>query len=382
MYRLRNAGLLLALTLPAWPTCSYGSEPVPSTIRVCLRHAQRTFNIGCTGSFNYQSGTAGTAIKSKGRQSVMPISGGSAIGNRRFHGVVTVSPEKPTDLLMLDGRRYRGVIQLIPAGRRQVDVVEIVSLDEYLQGVLPKEMGPEWPLEALKAQAVASRSYALAARAEDPDRSYDVVSDVHDQVYGGVESESPASNQAVRETHGQILMTRDGKPVQAFFHSSCGGRTEMPGDVWDSRASFLGFAPVSDSFCKEDPYRQWTLTLSPDSITRRLRRAGIRIGTVKTVKAVKRSSSDRVTQFLVAGSRGKAFVQGNRFRLALGPEILRSTLLTEISQNRKGFHFEGRGWGHGVGLCQWGARGRALAGQKHEEILKAYYSEASLVSQP
>jgi stage II sporulation protein D len=136
---------------------------------------------------------------------------------------------------------------------------------------------------------------------------------------------------------------------------------------------------VPDSFCKADPFSHWAFKVSAGFVTARLKRAGVRVGNVTRIKIAKRSPSGRAEIFTVYGSRKHADVNGNKFRIALGPERLRSTLITDLSGVRGGFRFEGRGWGHGIGLCQWGARGRALAGHKYATIIEAYYPESQLV---
>ena len=196
------------------------------------------------------------------------------------------------------------------------------------------------------------------------------------QVYGGLEDEAPAASLAVDQTRGIILQGQDGKPVQAFFHSSCGGCTETPDNVWLRPDPSVVFASVQDDFCRQDPYDHWEIELKKSTILKRLRKAGYKIRDIQKITPGKKSVSGRAVTVWVYASKGKTEIQGNRFRLALGPEVLRSTLLTDITASKKTVRFTGRGWGHGVGLCQWGARGRALAGQRYRAILNAYYPKA------
>jgi stage II sporulation protein D len=353
------------------------NQPLPTTVRVCLFHARKPVRLGCTGPYDYMSLAGGKVVSGSTDQKVQSGRGRSlSIGGRSFNGDVLVAPVAPKDFLIINGRRYRGAIIFEPLASGRFDVVEQLDFEEYLYGVLPREMGPQWPIEALKAQAVVSRTYVLANRGSG---RYDVASDVSSQVYGGFEDESPLANQAVQETRGEVLVDKRGNPIQAFFHSSCGGRTETPQFVWNSSEVWDYFSSVKDSYCEADPYYHWKLDISASTLKARLARAGVKVGDIKKIKADKRSPSDRVTVFAIYGSKKNAQLPGNRFRIAVGPETLRSTLLTDISKTRSGFHFEGRGWGHGVGLCQWGARGRALAGQRYTDIVQAYYPETSLV---
>src|SRR6185312_11214409 len=171
---------------------------------------------------------------------------------------------------------------------------------------------------------------------------------------GGRDDEAPTSNLAVAQTRGEILVDAQGKPIQAFFHSSCGGRTETPENVWKSAAASAVFESVPDRYCKEDPYAHWRLNISASKIRARLRRVGIRAGEIRKIKIGSKTTSGRAGRFIIDTGRGRIDISGNKFRMALGPDALRSTLITDLRFSRGTFHFEGRGWGHGVGLCQWG----------------------------
>jgi stage II sporulation protein D len=256
--------------------------------------------------------------------------------------------------------------------------VEYVDINEYVYGVLPREVDPSWPIEALKAQAIVSRTYALSNRLAATQERFDLSSSVLDQVYGGMEVESPLSNQAVDDTRGQVLEDSSGKPVQAFFHSSCGGQTELPSRVWKSSNADEVFGSVPDNFCNADPHYKWQWTASYSVIRKRLRHVGLRVREIKKIVAVQKSESGRTEVFGVVTSQGTTNVWGNQFRLAMGPEALRSTMIINMKAGKSSVSFEGHGWGHGVGLCQWGARGRALAGQSCGQILQTYYPKAKL----
>jgi stage II sporulation protein D len=137
---------------------------------------------------------------------------------------------------------------------------------------------------------------------------------------------------------------------------------------------------VSDrDYCADYPRHKWQLTMSLSSLRERLRRAGLRIRAIQDVQVLQKSPSGRANTILLKTSKGEVQVASNRFRLALGPETLRSTYLTNVQVRKHQVYFEGLGWGHGVGLCQWGSRGRALSGQTFAEILSAYYPKAKLV---
>ncbi|MFA5975849.1 MAG: SpoIID/LytB domain-containing protein [Elusimicrobiota bacterium] len=353
------------------------SLQLPQTVRIRILRTKHSLRLTCSGAYAARSIAGGKIIPLHGACTARRTKKGIQVGRSVYSGGVRVAPANPSDYMVLNGRRCRGAMVFQPLPNGRLDVVEHVGLEEYLYGVLPREVGADWPLEALKAQAVVSRTYMVANLATDPDQRYDVANDVSAQVYGGLEDEASASNEAVDQTRGEILTNAQGKPLQTFFHSSCGGKTETPEYVW-STGDTIGFTSIKDPFCKEDPFYHWELNISEPILRARLRRAGFRVSEIKQIKIARVSPSGRAWIFLVKSSSGKREILGNRFRMAVGPEALRSTMITEITRTKRGFHFEGRGWGHGVGLCQWGALGRAKDGQTYQQILEAYYPRAVL----
>jgi len=360
-----------------------GSPPVvlphaSDTLRVRILFTKSPVRLDSTGSYQFQMRNGGKIYTASSVTSVRPMRGGMMFGRQKLKGDVVAMPAGDKDILKLNGRRYRGVFVFHPLAGGRYDVVEYVSMDDYVYGVLPREVEPSWPLESLKAQAIVSRTFALSNKLTDAKERFDVTDGVMDQVYGGMHVEDPASNKAVDETHGEILTDATGKPIQAFFHSSCGGHTELPEHVWKSSNAGDVFGCVSDAFCDGDPHYKWQLSISYRTIRTRLRKVGVRIGDIKKVTVVQKSESGRAEIFGLQTSNGLIPVPGNKFRLALGPENLRSTLIINMKAGKSNVWFEGRGWGHGVGLCQWGARGRALAGQTYKQILETYYPKAVL----
>ncbi len=350
----------------------------PETLRVRILYGKSPARLDSTGSYQYRLRKGGKLYETKSSTRVRAMRSAMVFGSQSFKGDVVATPGAAGDTLKLNGRRYRGILVFHPLGSGRYDVVEYVNLEEYLYGVLPREVEPSWPLDSLKAQAIVSRTYALSNKITDVNERFDVSNSVLDQVYGGLEVEAPESNRAVDETKGEVLMDSQGKPIQTFFHSSCGGRTELPSHVWKSANAGECFGVVPDAFCEGDPHYKWQLTMSYSAIRERLRRAGINVRPIKKITIVQKSDSGRADFFGLQTGRGVVEVQSNRFRLALGPENLRSTMIINMKAGKSSVWFEGRGWGHGVGLCQWGARGRALAGQSYKQILETYYPKAQL----
>jgi stage II sporulation protein D len=382
-------GSLLALTgcaiglQAAVPVPAYTAPQAPETVRVRVLYTSSPAGLSCTGAYQFQLRNGGNLYVRHGTTRARAMHGALVFGQKSFKGDVVVMPAASTDTLKLNGRGYRGTLVFHPAGGSRYDVVEYLSAEEYLYGVLPKEVEPTWPADALKAQAVVSRTYVLYNKMRNAAERFDVSNSVLDQVYGGQNVEAPESNRAVDDTRGQTLEDSTGKPVQAFFHSSCGGHTELPEHVWKSSNPNDVFGVVSDGdYCSADPHYKWHYTLSLAALRTRLRRAGLHLREIQDLTVLQKSESGRAEIFLVRSGKQEIEVGSNRFRLAVGPDGMRSTLLTTMKVGKKTVSFEGRGWGHGVGLCQWGARGRALAGQSYKTILETYYPKAKLAKVP
>lgn len=273
---------------------------------------------------------------------------------------------------LLNGRRYRGRLSVLPAGNGKVTVINIVPLEDYLRSVVPSEMPHSWPAEALKAQAVVARSYALANMGQYGKDGYDICATASCQVYRGMESEHRSTDKAVKDTKGEYL-TYKGAQVSAVFHSSCGGRTDDSSDVWkgDRKPYLKG---VRSKWCREEsPHSQWEAKIPDKEMDAALRAAGYDLGRVKHLRIVSRTKAGRAYEVRVTGTKGGETFPGNRFRLIVGSQKIRSTLWSGLSHRDGVWCIHGRGWGHGVGLCQWCAKITAGYGYKHREILAYFY---------
>lgn len=348
----------------------------PGSVRVRILNTRQPATLSATGPYVFQSTRGSKRFTASSALTVRAGASSLGVGNKSFRGDVVVRPAAEGSVLKINGRRYRGSLRLHREGRGTLEIVEELPLEAYLYGVLPKEVGAQWPLEALKAQAVISRTYAAANLTLNAGARYDVVNTVSDQVYGGMDSEDPAATQAIESTRGEILRDPDGTPLQTFFHASCGGQTDLPDAVWPGRTRSSSFGRVADPYCNNYPRQQWSMSMSWSTLYKRLRRGGINVRNVKAVSVEKKTPTGRAEIIGIRTSRGLVPVGANRFRLAVGPESLRSVYLTGIDHGRNQVTFRGLGWGHGVGLCQWGARGRALAGQDYRQILQTYYPGA------
>ena len=274
---------------------------------------------------------------------------------------------QPTDngYIWIGDRWYRGKTRLIKQGNGIV-AVNHVDMESYLYSVVGAEMVPSWHLEALKSQAVAARTYALYKSSQSKSPLFDLDTTTATQVYKGLETETYSTHDAVNSTTGEI-MTHNGQPILAVFHSSSGGHTENVEDVWSSPRPYLKGVVDYDHHA---PVFQWEKTFSASELSRHF--GGV--GTIKSIVVERRTPRGRVKTLKVVGSRGTKTMKGGDVRKALG---LRSTLFA-IEESGGSFRVTGRGFGHGVGLSQWGAQGMANQAVSYEQILGHFYSNAAI----
>jgi stage II sporulation protein D len=276
-------------------------------------------------------------------------------------------------------------------------VIARLPFETYLGGVVAAELGVQDAdvLEALKAQAVIARTYALKNLGRNRRDGFDLLATVSDQRYDGVSGETPAAWRALSDTKGMVV-TWQGAPIDAFFHSTCGGRTAAGAEVFTYAdrpylRSVSDLDPSGQAWCRTSPRFRWEQTWDAAALTAALQRGGLRLGAdeasgVRSIEATDRSPSGRVTRLRVRLRGRDVIIDGsNAVRRALPPpdlDLLRSATFTLTTRNdgeRIGqLTVEGAGSGHGVGLCQWGAIGRARAGQGFTAILAAYYPGTQL----
>jgi stage II sporulation protein D len=279
---------------------------------------------------------------------------------------LTLEPVGDT-LVMYGGTPYRGALKLVAVGDT-IQVVNILGLESYLRGVVPSEMPPDWPLEALKAQAVAARTYTLANL--KPEADYDVCATTDCQVYRGASAEHPRSDQALLETRGLVL-TYGNAFARTYYHSDSGGAIASSAEVWGYSAPYL--VALSD-VATSTPHRQWEYRLDPAMMTTSLRGYGIDVGPVRALRILAYTESGRAQRAEVIGDRGRAAIEGNVLRTLLRGWGLKSTRITMHTD----LVARGDGWGHGVGMSQYGARTMAQSGHRFEQILAFYYPSTQL----
>lgn len=292
-----------------------------------------------------------------------------------------LQPTTPDGLVFIDQNWYRGWVELIP-GESGVIAINQVGLEDYVSSVVGSEMGHRFPMEALKAQAVASRTYALYHRSRRSQQPFDLGSGIDWQVYKGVAAESNRTQAAARETAGQVLV-HQGQLINAVFHSSGGGHTDDAGNVWLESRPYLQGVP---DFDHHSPVFSWTATIP----AQQLQQLAGGIGAIRSIEILRSSPWGRAITLRLVGSQGSKDVSGSEFRRALG---LRSTMIaisprgeaaTTASLTPAGanfpafFQIQARGYGHGVGMSQWGAAALASQNYSYQQILSHYYRNTSL----
>lgn len=350
--------------------------------------------------------------------------GGTLLAYDSMEAEYLLKPFKEKDgeaVFSYKGRQYRGGALFKRFYGSDLTVVNYLGMQEYLYGVLPKEMAKDWPLEALKAQAVAARNFAIANYGKYAHIGFNLCNTSASQVYGGYDFEGPVSNRAVDETEGRVL-TWNGQIVSAFYHSSSGGYTESSENVWSLELPYI--KGIRDDFSTTAPYAQWKIDYSKGMVVRTLRTAGYDVGDSIDLSILSWSENNHVIDLLVESEKPDVVISKNAIRTVFGYNTLRSTLfdikkdndlykldvnLTTERVPAKGlavmgidgkiertdsetchimgaeaqrenrmpqtFVFEGGGWGHGLGMSQWGAKKMAEEGYDYRQILSFYYKD-------
>ena len=377
-------------------------------IRLGLATGQTSVRAAGTGRFGVRDLASGEnlgedrrgrtwSMEAKGAWVEVISSDGITVG--LFSGPVRLLPLERGERIRVDGREYRGVIHIVPEGDR-LNIVNELDLENYLRGVVPVEIGhlKASQIDAVKAQAVAARTYALANRGRRKTRGFDIYATVADQVYRGFAVETHVSDVAIAETHG-VVASYKGRMISPFYSSTCGGRTENIHEAWNSPAvSYL--RSVKDEgrgvvFCRPSPVYRWTVEWDRGTLERilattlpsRSRRVNGPVE-IRDLRIRRRSKSGRVQELEIKTQQGNFRVKGDEVRRVLrrpaqGTPLLRSTLFSlKIYKDRQGrpgrIVASGGGFGHGIGLCQYGAIGMANRGYRFDQILRHYFRGTGL----
>ncbi len=344
--------------IPARALCS-------ETIRVAIADNQRSIVLTSPSGFVVE----GRA--SLERERTMTI-GASSIGPRPLR-VRSVGA-----FIRVNKKNFRGWVELRKKKNGLLLVVNELDIELYLLGVVASEIPQDWHREALKAQAVAARTYALYQKRMAEGRSYHVLATVDSQMYNGRSGERPATSQAVQETAGQVIVY-NGELVPAFYHSSCGGHTEDASKLWDVREPYLQGV---DCDCQNiSKYGQWERRFSVDTVAHALRKRGYPVRHITAVTLGAITPAGRVKDVALRYGGGISVVPAEALRAAVGNALLPSVFFElELSPTGGELVFSGRGMGHGVGLCQWGAEEMARRKFGYQAILGHYYPGTGLAA--
>ncbi len=298
--------------------------------------------------------------------------------------------------LLLGGRPYRGLFKIVPSGPGNVEVINVVSMEDYLRGVIPPELGKRErnEVEAIKAQAVAARTYALAHLGQYSNGRYDLKGDIMDQVYGGAAVEYDLVDRAARETAGWVAMYND-EFIQAYYHSTSGGMTDAIGDVWD-RPDLPYLRAVSDSGASSwSKYYRWQEHFSEPQLRQRLeqylsaeRGVDVRLSPIVDLQTMQRSPGGRVMELVVRTRSDSYRLYKDRirwaFRRSSNPDLILPSarfdldILRDADGNIVRVTFDGGGYGHGVGMCQCSAIEMSRRGWDYRRILSHFYTGVEL----
>jgi stage II sporulation protein D len=275
--------------------------------------------------------------------------------------------ESTTGSLTINNTQYRGMIEVRSALGTLI-AINIVKMEDYLSSVVPSEVSTSWDSEALKAQAVAARTYAYYNILHKNTELFDLDATTNFQVYKGVTSENEHTTEAVKTTSGEI-MTYENQPIVAFFHSTCGGTTADNTTVWNGE-SLPYLVGRTCPYCKASPYYRWEENIPISEISSYIAERYEGIGKIKGLSFNRKNG--RVVEAVVRHDGGMMKISGNDFRMAM-PEKRLKSMYFESKKIGKSIEFEGKGWGHGVGMCQYGSKGMAEKGKSYKDILSYYF---------
>lgn len=360
-----------------WSLCSICYAQYPRFIRVLILPEARSLGLKITGEYEvidllqnrvFYRGENLKATVTVYKDKLLLGSAGT-YSSRVL--IVTKSPEA----LVVNGKKFRGDLAFIKKENGEFSVVNYIDVEDYIKGILYHEASHYWPMEALKVQAIVSRTYAFYQSQGSASLDYDVTSDIYSQVYGGRYAERQRTNRAVEQTKGSVL-TYQGKIFPTYFHATCAGHTEDASVLWNINLTPL--RGVVCEFCRQSPHFNWHCVLALRDIREKLGESGRKVGHINDIAILSRDNSGRVLKLKISSDNKDTNISAKDFRNIIGPNIIRSTNFT-VKVTGGDAVFEGVGWGHGVGLCQWGAYFMAKDGYSAEEILNYYYPGTKLL---
>jgi len=356
--------IFLFLFLLLTSTCGFSQSKI---VRVLVCKSNTSLTLSCRGPITIKAGNKVLRREKRLEEIVLKRKNNSIkFGRGRYEALDFLSKGFP---ISVNDRAYRGNIR-ISIHQKQFFAVNYVGIESYLKSVISSEMPFTWPMEALKAQAVVARTYALYHKA-GPNKEYDLYSGTKSQMYKGVCSERSNSSMAVYLTKKMCLYDNR-KLVPTYFHSTCGGHTFNADSIWEKASDSI--EGVDCKFCKDSPHYKWKRSIGRRKLGKILSKKGYKIGKIKKMRIVK---GKPYKIFMEDTYEKLQVLDMNKFRILVGTEIIRSNNF-KVKVGWFRVKFKGNGWGHCVGLCQWGARGMALKGYSYKQILQHYYPNLDL----
>lgn len=374
MIAMAALSLLTAASAPA-----ASDLPGQARLQIAIVHLAPTATIEPQGTvLIVEPGRKPRPLEWKGSLTLSPREGGLRLSRLHLPSETRLVPQDGA-AIKIGPDLHRGALILRLDPGQTVSVIEDVGLEDYLEGVLPFEMDPDWPLEALKAQAVVARSFAYANRGKFSKDGFDLTADTRSQMYRGVTSVNENVRRAVRDTRGEVLGW-NGQLLRVYYHACCGGSTENAAEAWggDPKDTPKPLRGVKDPWCRVSPHMHWTAYFVWQDLMTAIQERHNLPGPLKSLKIGRRDVAGYVKTFVAGAGRADVTLKSTELRTGLGSVELKSTRISRLIVKKKGIEFVGAGSGHGVGLCQWGARVQAQKGRSYEQILRFYFPGAAL----
>ncbi len=324
-----------------------------------------------------QRGAKPKPLEWKGALTIKPREGGLRLADLRLKTETRLIPTGGAHI-RVGPNLYRGSLILRLDPGQTLTIVEEALIEEYLEGVLPHEMDPDWPLEALKAQAVVARTFTYANRGKFRKDGFDLTADTRSQMYKGMTGVNENVRAAVRQTRGEVLGWK-GRLLRVYYHACCGGATTDAGAAWGGGGETdRPLKGVRDPWCAASPHMKWAIYFAWADLTAAISERRMLNGPIKSLRIGARDAAGYVRTFLVKSAGETVEVKAAELRGSLGAGEMKSVRVKRVNALKKGVEFVGAGSGHGVGLCQWGARLQAEKGRSYGQILNFYFPGAEL----
>jgi len=345
-------------------------------VRVLLINDAKDAQLAIRGSYQITGSLTNIIEQGQGLQNatISVTNSSIKIGNKNYDNSELRITSLRDGEIELNKVRYRGEIRILLQFNNKFSVINEIDLESFVAGVLGSEMMPSWNEEALRAQAVTARTYALYKKKKRRDEVYHL--DMLELAYRGMAGETTRLNKIVQETKG-VVMVYNWNIFPAYFHSTCGGHTEDSNHVF-GKDSIPPLSGVVCNYCNNSKYSRWSTDINKSDIEKRLRESNIYVSNINTIKTLDPGVGNHGSRVEIISANGSKEMNANDFRLLVGPNYLYSTAFNSRN-NGKSITFSGRGWGHGVGLCQYGAQAMAEKGFKWTAILEYYYPKINLV---